>query len=352
MRYLSVNGEKLRRMTKKLKKNGKSSIVENNGKFVITLDFELFWGLRDTKSIENYGANILGVQEVIPKMLDAFDEYGIKATFATVGFLFFETKKELLANLPIIKPLYKNEHLSPYNGYFENVGEDWNCDNYHFAPNLLMEIQKRKGQEIGTHTLSHFYCLEEGQTLEAFKNDLEKAINVAKKYNINITSLAFPCNQTNEDYLKICTDLGIICYRGNEKSWMYKAGTRESKFKRAFRLIDTYLNISGHNCYSDESLKATLPMNIPSSRFLRAFSQELKLLEGLRLHRIKSSMTYAAKNYFTYHLWWHPHNFGINQKENFQVLEKILQHYKSLNNKYHFQSYTMGGLATKLKDER
>ena len=60
-------------------------------------------------------------------------------------------------------------------------------------------------------------------------------------------------------------------------------------------------------------------------------------------------MTYAAKNNCTYHLWWHPHNFGINQDENFSFLEKILMHYKQLNKEYQFQSYTMSELAKSLK---
>jgi hypothetical protein len=50
----------------------------------------------------------------------------------------------------------------------------------------------------------------------------------------------------------------------------------------------------------------------------------------------------------TYHLWWHPHNFGIHQEENFLFLEKILQHYRQLQQEYQFQSITMTNLAEKL----
>jgi hypothetical protein len=56
-------------------------------------------------------------------------------------------------------------------------------------------------------------------------------------------------------------------------------------------------------------------------------------------------MTHAAKNNLTYHLWWHPHNFGINQDKNFVFLEKILKHYQKLNTQYNFQSVTMSKLA-------
>jgi len=327
--------------------------MKRNGKFIISLDFELFWGVRDKRNIEDYKSNILGVQQVIPKLLNIFDQYNIKATFATVGFLFCETKDELLTNIPIVKPLYKNQNLSPYNGYFDNIGADYHFDKFHFAPNLIKEIRKYN-QEIATHTFSHYYCLEEGQTIEAFKSDIETAMQVAKKYAIHLQSLVFPRNQFNDEYLNVCADLGIICYRGNEESWIYRARNdeNETKLRRAFRLIDSYFNISGHNCYPDEYLKMKYPINIPASRFLRPFSKKLKIFDILRINRIKSDMTYAAKNNLTYHLWWHPHNFGANQYENFYILEKILKHYKFLNNKYGFQSYAMGELAMKLKNER
>lgn len=324
-----------------------------NGKFVISLDFELLWGVRDKKTIQTYGKNIEGVQQVIPGLLEQFQKNGIKATFSTVGFLFFESKKELLENVPDLKPNYNDPNLSPYNGHFDLVGNDWKSDNYHFAPELIRAIQNDPQQEIGTHTFSHYYCLEQGQTVDTFRADLQSAIHIAKKYNIELTSLIFPRNQFNTEYLKVCEELGIICYRGNEHSWLYTAknGEKESLFRRAFRLLDVYFNLSGHNCYSDTYLKSKSPVNIPSSRLLRAYSKKLSFLETLRLNRIKSGMTYAAKNNLTYHLWWHPHNFGVNQKENFEFLNKILSHYNQLNKTHNFESITMSNLAKRIKNE-
>jgi Polysaccharide deacetylase len=322
----------------------------NNGKFIISLDFELMWGVRDKRTIENYGENIKGVHEVIPKLLRLFKDYEIKATFSTVGLLFFETKKELLEKLPNIKPSYNNSNLSPYNNNFKTIGDNFESDIYHFAPNLIKEIQKYPEQEIGTHTFSHYYCLEPGQTIDAFRGDIESAIAIAKKYNVVLSSLIFPRNQFNGEYLKICLELGIICYRGNEHSWIYEAKKEENEniLRRGIRLLDAYINLSGHNCYSDSYMKSKNPIDIPSSRFLRPYSSKTKMLEWFRLNRIKSGMTHAAKNNLTYHLWWHPHNFGLNQNQNLAFLVKILVHYNKLNQKYNFKSYTMTELATLL----
>lgn len=318
-----------------------------NGKFVISLDFELMWGVRDKMTVQEYGENIKGVQSVIPKLLDLFSRYKIKATFATVGFLFFKTKNELLQNLPEKYPGYSIKKYLPYESYFDEVGEDHQQDILHFAPLLIEKIFHCPEHEIGTHTFSHYYCLEKGQTIDEFRDDLLKAIAVAEKSNIKISSLVFPRNQFKDSYLEVCKGMGIICYRGNEHSWLYRAKNAESenRIRRAFRLLDAYVNISGHNCYSDHYLKQNYPVNIPASRFLRPYSPALKKLDGLKLKMITSGMTYAAQKNLTYHLWWHPHNFGINQDKNFEFLEKILSHYEILNSQYGFESITMSNLA-------
>jgi len=321
-----------------------------NGTFIISLDFELMWGVRDKLSIAQYGGNILGVHQVIPRLLKTFRQYGIHGTFSTVGLLFCENREELLAACPTIRPAYTDTNLSPYNGYFDQVGVQGDADLYHFAGGLIRQIQQYPEQEIGTHTFSHYYCLEDGQTNEQFKADLEAAIRVAGRYNITLTSLIFPRNQFNDEYLKICGELGITCYRGNERSWLYTAknGEKETMIRRAFRLVDSYLNISGYNCYSDESLRGASPVNVPSSRFLRPFSPAMKPLEWLRMRRIKAAMTHAAKKNKVFHLWWHPHNFGIHQEANFAFLEELLRHYSKLNKQYGFESRTMTEYAQKL----
>ncbi|MBK9533038.1 MAG: hypothetical protein IPO42_14830 [Chitinophagaceae bacterium] len=61
---------------------------DNTGTFVISLDYELLWGVWDVTSIDKYGEHILGVKKVIPALLNLFDAYHIRSTFATVGILF------------------------------------------------------------------------------------------------------------------------------------------------------------------------------------------------------------------------------------------------------------------------
>ncbi len=331
-------------------------MAKQTGKFIVSLDFEIMWGVRDIVTVQNYGEHLRGVHQALPELLDYFKRYQIRGTFATVGLLFFENIHELLSNLPEFKPEYTDPNLSPYGDYLvKNVGLNSNDDPYHFAPQLIQLIKNTPFQEISTHTFSHFYCQENGQTITDFKHDLMAAIAIAKIRGIDKpTTIVFPRNQLNVDYFKVCKELGIVAYRGNEDSWIYAVRSINYKnlFRRSFKLMDAYLNISGHHCYSDEYMKAGSLINIPSSRFLRPYSKTLSFFEGLRLNRIKNSMTYAAKNGLSYHLWWHPHNFGINQDENFSFLEKVLQHYDYLNKKYDFTSYTMSEVAEMLMPKK
>lgn len=330
-----------------------------SGAFVISLDFEIMWGVCDKPDIRSYYLdNLLGVRQVIPSLLQLFSAFGIHASFATVGMLFASSKEELLQFVPEIKPAYKNASLSPYSQEFDKLGESESTDPLHYAGSLINLIRHTPGQEIGCHTFCHYYCLEQGQTVEAFEADLQTAIRIAAYKGISLKSLVFPRNQFNDEYLRVLQQNGFTSYRGNEQSWMYAARNRqdESLFRRMCRLLDAYINLSGHNIYNWENLSKGGPLyNIPASRFLRPYSHKLSSLEKLRLRRILNDMTAAAKKGAIYHLWWHPHNFGVNLQQNVSFLRSILIHYQQLRRTYAFESLTMSEVAAKsaqFKNER
>lgn len=307
---------------------------------IISLDFELYWGMRHKVPLNECRKNLLAVRSIIPSLLKLFDEYKIHATWASVGLLFFENRYDLIKGLPAKRPAYSDKRLLPYND-INGIGLNEKQDLFHYAPSLIKLIASYDNQEIATHTFSHYCCLEHGQDKDAFRHDLKSALEVAKRYNINIESIVFPYNQVNNQYLSVCEEMGIKFYRGNESSWIYEAKKQEdeSLIKRVLRLIDTYLNITGHNAYSLSADSHIV--NVPSSRFLRPYSPRFKFFEPLRLRRILSDMDYAAKNNLIYHLWWHPRNFAGNIDKNMLFLKKILDRFAYLRDKYKMQSFNM-----------
>ena len=320
------------------------------GSFVISLDFELMWGVRDKRTIENYGDAILGVTPATKRMLHSFEKFKVKATVATVGFLFFENKTELMQHLPQQKVVYKDAKLSPYPDMVNYLGNNEVEDPYHFGNTLLNLMKASEQIEIATHTFCHYYCLEPGQNLEMFEADLKSAMAIATSKGIAIKSIVFPRNQYSEAYIEICKKYGITSYRGSENHFIYKSsnGEEQTKVKRALRLLDSYFNITGYHCYSYEEIQKTFPYNIPSSRLLRAYSSKLRFLEQLKVKRITRAMTHAAKNNEVFHLWWHPHNFGRALEPNMKTLDTILEHYQFLHKKYDFRAVGMMELAEQL----
>src|SRR5271170_2820266 len=91
-----------------------ASAARNSGGLVISLDFELHWGVRDHRTVDQYRQNLLGVRQAVPAMLDLFARYGLHATWATVGFLFCRNIEELTSAIPDELPRYRESCLNPY----------------------------------------------------------------------------------------------------------------------------------------------------------------------------------------------------------------------------------------------
>jgi len=324
--------------------------MTNSGIFTISLDFELYWGMRDVVSVEGYADNLQGTPDAIEKMLELFKEYDIHTTWATLGYLFCKDVEEVKKYSPNLLPSYKNDEINLYSYMKQNTLET----SYHFAPKCIDLIASYPHQEIATHTFAHYYCLEDGQNKKEFLSDLAASIKIALYKNIKLTSLVFPRNQYNEDYLEMIQQLGITSYRGNEKGWIYEAKSEKEKktpIKRLLRIIDSYINISGYHTYTLPNISKQTPYNIPASRFLRPYSAKLSFLDSLRLKRVTDAMTYAAKNGELFHLWWHPHNFGVDTDVNLAFLTKILKHFKMLNSVYEMRSLTMEEISIELDEK-
>jgi hypothetical protein len=313
------------------------------GAFVISLDFELMWGVRDKRTIADYGRNILGVRQVVPALLDLFAARDIACTWATVGFLFCADKGELMGSLPATLPVYADMRLSPY-GDLAALGRNEQDDPYHFAFSLLQRVRDTPLQEIATHTFSHFYCLEEGGDAEAFRADLAAAKAAAARHGIALTSIVFPRNQTSGAHLRICRELGFTAFRGNETVWFHRArrDAEQSAPVRAFRLADNYLPIAGAQDHAPILVDGLI--DVASSRFLRP-ARGGGAFERLRLRRIAAAMEQAARHGTVFHLWWHPHNFGVNLDLNLAFLTAILDHFRTLRDRYGMRAQTMAAIA-------
>lgn len=309
------------------------------GVFVISLDFELLWGQLDQPNKEAYKENVLGGRVAISKILELFKKYDIHATWATVGLIALENKNELTAYLPSGMPNYANKRCSTYE-HLQEVGNDEDNAPCFFGPSLIKEIQSYENQEIATHTFSHYYCNETGADIDSFRKDLQAAKKVMhEKYGITLNSIVFPRNHALPEYVKAASEEGIKCWRGNPRGFSLRKNRINRIWNRLERFFDTYIPIFGHLTSIPKTDNGTLCTQ--ASRFFRPYSASLSFLEPLKIYRIKKQLKYAAIHKTVFHLWWHPHNFGIHTTQMLKQLEGVLQYYSRLRSAYGMKSRNM-----------
>jgi hypothetical protein len=252
-----------------------------------------------------------------------------------------ETESKLKSGSLDFKISYKNSNYSPF---------PFDQDKFKKIPFEILDgkqelqwILKSEYQELASHTFSHYYALEKGQTKSEFEKDCQLMNGLAKELNHEFKSIVFPRNQIDLDYLAICANNGLKTYRGNQKSksWTNSEFNSEGIYKKANRFGDAYFKVEETKSHPIEDLeKVSGLLNIPANRFLRPVGSK-KWLEKRKIKRIKNEMTKAAKAETVYHLWWHPHNFSQKTEEAFEQLESLIEHFKILQKEYGFESLNM-----------
>lgn len=311
------------------------------GTLIVSLDFELFWGMLDVCPLEAYQDNVLGGRKAIPKMLELFRKYGIHATWATVGFLFAEDARELSSYFPVEKPSYARPELNAYD-WFQTIGSNEETAPCFFGASLLKQIAQTPGQELGSHTFCHYYCREKGQTPSQFAADMKAARAIAQAHGYDLRSVILPRNECEPEYTEVLRQCGFTAYRDEENDWIHE----KIKFRpllRALRLLDVYLPLTGQGGYVPKCENGI--WNLVGSRMYKPILKPLRFLEGWKIHRIKAQMRHAAKNGLTFHLWWHPHNVGVMTEAHLAQLEEIFRYYEKLRDTYGMRSFNMAEAA-------
>ena len=308
---------------------------------VVSLDFELFWGMQDCMDLTEYESNIVGGRKAIPTMLELFQQHGIHATWATVGFLFGKNEAELRKYFPTQLPAYENEMLSTYR-CFGKIGTNENEAPCFYGTSLVEQIAAVPGQELGSHTFSHYYCREAGQTTRQFRADMEAAKAIAADKGYDLCSVVLPRNQCEPEYALVLADMGFSSYRDEENDWIHEK-VRFRPLMRILRLMDVYFPLTGQGGYLPKIENGIV--NLVGSRMYKPYFKPLAFLEGLKIRRIKKQMLHAAKNGLTFHFWWHPHNVGIYTEFHMKQLEEIFSYYDELKETYGMRSLNMGEAA-------
>lgn len=320
-------------------------LQNEQGALVISLDFELHWGVRDHRPLHAAERKrLLAARAVVPKILDAFREHSVRATWASVGLLFARSRDEAEACRPRRVPQYQRREFDPY---AETLGRDEEDDPYHFAPSLIRLIAEQPGQEVGSHSFSHYYSLEAGQSEEEFKADVESGRRIAENSGYLLRSYVFPRNQVRSVYLPLLAEAGFCAYRGVEPA-ASKAPVpfyeQRRPWRRALRMLDAYWDVNGPQTVTWP--RGGEPVRVGASRYLRPFHPALRALESARLKRIANAMREAAREKRIFHLWWHPEDFADQPQRNVEFLDRVLHTFSECRREYGMLSLSMGDVAS------
>ncbi|MBI5418334.1 polysaccharide deacetylase family protein [Candidatus Poribacteria bacterium] len=289
-------------------------INENNNppSIVISLDFEMRWGVHDKLGLnfDLYRENIENVWLVVPKLLKLFNDRNIRATWACVGALGCKDWDEYFMRAPI-QPKYQNTSFKINSKYAEldPKGE------LHFAPELIQAIQNTPGQDLGTHTFSHIYLREPGITEEDVLNDLSAVSSLwEERFGVIPVSLVFPRNQYA--FIPAIRKAGIKIWRGNETTWYFDCNESASNYLyiRALRILDSINPFIRAACPLEGDMSRSslfLRLNLPDTLWKLHFSRIQRELKLLRSGEI-------------FHVWWHPHNVGKDMTLRLARIEQFL----------------------------
>jgi len=265
---------------------------------VISLDFELRWGMQDKlgDDLDAYRRDLEGVRDVVPAMLELFAAREVHATWAFVAALACTSWDEYDARAPAW-PRYRDQTLD----FKPSVRIKDKNGTLYFAPDLVEAIRRTRGQELGSHTFSHVYMAESGFVRRDALADTA-AVNALfhDRWQSRPTSFVFPRNQVA--FTDVLKDAGISTWRDNPRPFFWGPSTArtQSALVRGLRLADALVPLGSRSTDRREPIHR-------ASHFVRFSLPDV--LWRAHLRRLVREARRLEENQML-HLWWHPHNLG------------------------------------------
>jgi peptidoglycan/xylan/chitin deacetylase (PgdA/CDA1 family) len=312
------------------------------GYFVLSLDTELAWGGLnwEPRRVERTLCDAGMERQTIQRLLGMMDEFGIRATWAITGHLFYEACEEC--------PVCLVEGLRGKDSRFEKI---WRSRGplWYGADICNMLLSRGSRHEIAFHGYTHRVFSEAKMSEAEAVTEIHEWFRVARRKNVVARSVVFPRNQVG--HLNAFKENGFFCYRGIELVPKVYALPILGK---VLNRLDLVLQLRIPEVYEP---KAELPglVNLPASRWLFRIDPKVdKLLEslhlaGLPIRRIVQGVEKAAKEKKVIHIWAHP--FEFRTEKDWQKLRCLFGSVSELASQGKLQAITMADLAAKVLEQ-
>jgi peptidoglycan/xylan/chitin deacetylase (PgdA/CDA1 family) len=330
--------------------------VEFPAALVLSLDFELAWGLRERAGDADCAKGMERVHEIVPRLLDIFSRYDISATWATVGHLMLRDDYGGWDRLKPFSPSY------PWfaGQWYEGVPAfDAAQSKAYFAPDLVRRIVACPVyQELACHTFSHVYVESPGCGRELLREELRAWKEVAREYGRPLKSIVFPRNLVG--HLDVVEDAGIRSYRGLDSEWYWFGlpGHLRSVAHASLPLKPIPLAMRLGRWLDDKArlTPPSLPVRavgglweLPHSMFFSGLSGSSRLVSMKdRWRRATRGLDRAVEQGRLMSIYTHPHNFRNATEDLLSTYERICRHAADLRDAGKLRILTMDRVAEEL----
>ena len=318
------------------------------GTMVLSIDFELSWGMFDLLPIAKLNAQSVEERKRIKRLLALLDRYEIPATWAMVGHLMLDgcARGQDGTTHSDIAP-HANYSWFPHDWYHHDpctaaaLAPGW------YAPDILEWIREaRVRHEIGSHSFGHIYYGDPECSPPIARADLKAAVEAAAQKGVTLKSFVFPRNQVG--HLEILKSFGLRSYRGAEPP-LIRCG--HGVLQQAIHFLDQLFALRPRSVRAEETLPGL--WNIPGNHFYMAHNGLRKVIPmASRVLKGKRGINWAVRSGGLYHFWFHPFNLNVDSEAMLSGLEKIFSHAHRMREKGLLNILTMDEYAQRLEREK
>lgn len=311
----------------------RSSSESPVGAVVISLDFELRWGmhhvLRDGP--DPYDACIRNAPEAARLLLDEFVGRRIRATWATVGAVACRGWDDFWMHAPR-SPQDADARFATARRFqrLDPTGE------LHFCRDLVLAIASSATQDLGCHTFSHALCARPGGTADALDRELAACAELwSELTGTGPRSFVYPCDEPAwRDRLR---PRGIRVVR-TARHHPFGGSRLARKGNAAVSVLcppRTQIPQPGPDGIIDTEGSCFVRFGLPSPLWRLHVGALRRAIRALPSGRVL-------------HLWWHPHNLGADPRGRVAMLRPLLDEISDGVDRGRLRSLHMADLAAPL----
>jgi peptidoglycan/xylan/chitin deacetylase (PgdA/CDA1 family) len=281
--------------------------VSAPGRFLLTFDVELLWGLFFDPRWRRRAERRHGpIREVFAEILGVLRRRDVRATFAFVGHLFLDRCERVEGRTHPEMPRPSTSPL-PGDWYAFDPGTDRETDPLWYGRDLVEAVRAASpAHEIGAHGFSHAFLDSDRELARA---EMRAARDAGAALGLELRSFVYPRNLVG--FPEELPGAGFTHFR---EAW--SSGPRIRSFLR--RLRGAAPTVGRPRRVGDV---VEVPAGIP---ILPAMGIRRIVPTASRLRELSRGLDRARDGRACLHLWAHPHNFVEGRSRMIRWLDRAL----------------------------